>query len=205
MRHRRSGFFNLHIVFILSIVLSFLFIDKPVAVWMHKHVTGTWILGFSKFIGNILSPEHLAYFAVVIAMISCFYIVRDYRDAAKPYAFITLSFFTASIIAFGIKVFFARYRPELMFVDNLYGFSFFSAKHSCNSFPSGHAVANFAIAIALFHLIREKSVCYAILIVAIIVAVSRIICTAHYCSDVIAGIYLAILVNNYIDSIYLRR
>jgi undecaprenyl-diphosphatase len=59
------------------------------------------------------------------------------------------------------------------------------------SFPSGHAITAFGIAVALGWFYPELFAC--LLFVAASIAVSRIILGMHFLSDVIAGSFLGCL------------
>jgi len=204
MRNEKSTFY-LNLTFIFLIIVFFFFLDKPVAVWMNTNLKGSWLYNFSSLIGKFSSPEKINWIMIFLAIIACFFLIRDYKEAAKPYAFVAVCIFVAFFVAVVLKVVLARYRPEMYFSDHLFGFSFFSTNDKCNSFPSGHTIASFTIALSLFCIFKEKSLCWALLILAVIIGLSRIIITAHYCSDVIASVYVAVLVTQYVDSIYLRR
>jgi undecaprenyl-diphosphatase len=53
------------------------------------------------------------------------------------------------------------------------------------SFPSGHAITAFACAVALGYFLPRLR--WALLTLAVLVAISRVVVGAHYASDVIAG------------------
>lgn len=67
-------------------------------------------------------------------------------------------------------------------------------KPSDYSFPSGHAASSFTIA-TLFYLSKHK-LKFPILILAILIAFSRIYLLVHYTSDVICGSILGIIIAN---------
>jgi lipid A 4'-phosphatase len=92
------------------------------------------------------------------------------------------------IIADIAKPVFGRARPALLFQDQIFGFTWHGAHASQWSFPSGHAVTITALATALYALYPPLWPAY--LLVALLVAASRIIIDAHYLSDVIAGAYI---------------
>lgn len=63
---------------------------------------------------------------------------------------------------------------------------------SGESFPSRHTVSAFAIALACFNIFPPLGII--MIILAIIVSFSRILCGVHYISDVIAAILIAIFI-----------
>ena len=92
------------------------------------------------------------------------------------------------ILADIVKPVFGRARPELLFRDRIFGFTWQGAHADLWSFPSGHAVTITALATALYALYPPLWPVY--LLAALLIAASRVIVDAHYLSDVVAGAYL---------------
>jgi undecaprenyl-diphosphatase len=87
-----------------------------------------------------------------------------------------------------LKVVVGRARPKLLFTDDFFGFHPFSLAADLWSMPSGHATTAGALAVALM-LIWPR--CWPVyLIGAGLIAASRVVITAHYLSDALAGLYL---------------
>jgi membrane-associated phospholipid phosphatase len=86
-----------------------------------------------------------------------------------------------------IKILVCRYRPTAYIDHGLSGFDPFAfvIDYSRNSFPSGHATTALSAAVAL-GLIAPR-LRYFFWLAGGIVAFSRVVITAHYASDVIAG------------------
>jgi len=102
---------------------------------------------------------------------------------------------TQFIFSFGVvrcmKIFFGRARPK-------YGgeFSFFSLDSHYNSFPSGHSADAFVSGVFLYYVLRySKHSTYRFLPIAyaLMIAFSRVAVSAHYLSDVVAGIAIGLL------------
>jgi membrane-associated phospholipid phosphatase len=79
----------------------------------------------------------------------------------------------------------------LLFRGDLYGFTWLAWRPDHWSFPSGHTATIVALATALWWLWPRHLLFY--ILVAAIVAASRIVVGAHYPSDVIAGALIAVL------------
>ncbi|UDL95096.1 phosphatase PAP2 family protein [Lichenihabitans sp. PAMC28606] len=105
------------------------------------------------------------------------------------YVFATLA--VSGILAQVIKHLVGRARPTLMEAFGAYHFDILSMKASLASFPSGHAATVFSVAIALGALAPRWRI--ALLLLATLVAVSRVAVEAHYVSDVVAGAALGIV------------
>lgn len=94
----------------------------------------------------------------------------------------------SGLLSLAVKMIFGRARPRLYESFGAFHFDMFSIKSSVLSFPSGHAVTAFATATALAFMAPRAG--KALIAVALLISVSRIVTGAHYPSDVIAGIAL---------------
>jgi membrane-associated phospholipid phosphatase len=113
-------------------------------------------------------------------------------------------FLVAAIAAPGLfttvlKYLVGRARPYVTGVADAYAYSPFNLRAEYASFPSGHTTTAFAAAVAIGAMWPHARV--AMWIYALGIAVSRVVVTAHYPSDVIAsaivGVAGALLVRNY--------
>ena len=89
-----------------------------------------------------------------------------------------------------LKNFVARTRPY----DVNTGIQLLVAKLRDYSFPSGHTAASFASAAALYFA-GEKKLWKPALVLACLIAVSRLYLYVHYPTDVLAGILLGLIVS----------
>lgn len=185
-----SRHFYLILGFLLSailVVLGYWFIDKPVAAYCLTLNQG--IVDIFQWITALgVSTGYLVFFFIL------FIYFRFYKrklEAARRALFIFLSVAISGIIAIIVKSIAGRFRPSMLFKENLYGFDFFRIGHEYNSFPSGHAVTVFALAAAFSTLFPK----YRLLFYgyALIVSASRVIINTHYFSDTIAGAYIGVM------------
>lgn len=91
----------------------------------------------------------------------------------------------AGLLSVLVKMLFGRARPRLLDIVGPFHFDMLSWKSSVLSFPSGHSVTAFASATALACVAPRLGKW--LLLLAVLVALSRVITGAHYPSDVIAG------------------
>jgi len=172
-------------------------VDKPVARYMHAHVTGDanaiWaqitrlgdatgyvvialLVALSGWLGKrVLAPSPL----------------RDRAIMAGRHALLMIAALAASGAIVNVtKVVLGRLRPAYLFGQDTAGFTFFHFDFGANTFPSGHAQAIFAVAATLCMVWPRARI--PLVTVATCVAASRVILADHFVSDVLVGTYLGI-------------
>jgi membrane-associated phospholipid phosphatase len=105
--------------------------------------------------------------------------------------FVLCSLCLCGIVLHLIKWIAGRHRPIDLFNHGYFGFNYFGIGYELTSFPSGHAQTAFTLATALTIIFPRWGI--PAFLVAGAVGLSRIILTAHYLSDVIAGAGVGIL------------
>lgn len=83
-----------------------------------------------------------------------------------------------------------RFRPSLLFREDLYGAAPFSLAAGAHSFPSGHSQAIFAAMTTLSLLFPRHRAAF--LTLAVTVAASRVLLTVHFLSDAVMGAFVGI-------------
>ena len=175
-------------------VICYSWVDVPVAQWMQQHMQNTLWFHLSGIIKKVFSPTNWFMLALLSLIIGCLiYYGKKRPNAAQSWLFFSAAYFFAFILGFILKFIFARYRPELYFQSGLYGFHFFKIKEAFNSTPSGHALANFAALYAIACIMHKRTITILLMLLASVIAFSRLIVLDHYVSDVIFGVYLGIL------------
>jgi membrane-associated phospholipid phosphatase len=89
-----------------------------------------------------------------------------------------------------LKMLFGRARPRLFFQQGVYGFDLLRVEHAWISFPSGHAATAASAALTLSLLFPRFRAVF--LCAGTVIALSRVVLTQHYLSDVIAGAFLGV-------------
>ena len=84
-----------------------------------------------------------------------------------------------------IKHLFGRARPSLIDLVGPFHFDMFAFKSTYASMPSGHTVSAFAMAVSLGWMAPRLR--WPLLGLAVLIAISRVVISSHYPSDVIAG------------------
>ena len=99
--------------------------------------------------------------------------------------------FLIAVLAFSgiasqvIKHLFGRARPSLIDMVGPFHFDLMALNSTYASMPSGHAVSAFAMAVSLGWMAPRLR--WPLLGLALLIAISRVVISAHYPSDVIAG------------------
>lgn len=184
---------------VLFCLVSMLAFDRPVAFWLKANVGGE-VEGFFKVITRLgeaelyLVPAGLLWAGLMIAggRAGTHEARQRWRRLSFTPAFLFLSIAVSGLISNAIKISLGRYRPRYLFDQGLYGFSPFNTEWGMNSFPSGHSQAAFAAMVALMVIFPRYDLFW--LLIATLVALSRVVTTVHYLSDAVAGSYLAVAV-----------
>jgi len=172
------------IAVLIFIVVSFLFYDRSVALYFHR----------ADFFGDffqVVTELGRAEFYLVPSVL-LFLIYRKKSPVIKRSTLLMISSVAVSGMLVNIlKIIFGRYRPKLLFNQDLYGFAWFQIGYDNASFPSGHSTTVFSgfVALALIWP-RYRYFFYAM---AVLIAFSRVAIGAHYPSDVAAGALLGSL------------
>ncbi len=173
------------------IVLSYFFFDRPAA-WFAQSFKQTPLHTWAKDLSQL--ANHTLIFALAAAGF-CLSGWNLAGERPQPWAwkllYVCLSVLVAIAMVESIKYVFGRCRPELLFSQGEYGFTWFSGKYVRNSFPSGHTTRIFALCTALGLVYKRLAV--PLLTLAFLVGVSRVFALKHYPSDVLAGMTLGIL------------
>jgi membrane-associated phospholipid phosphatase len=171
-------------------LLLFVFFDRAVDLWLHNNYSNTWLTQSGTYISYLANGEFVT-LGLAIGFILIIIIDPGLtRRWTKNLVFICISGSIAIIIGEGLKYLLGRYRPIMLFEDNLYGLHFFSSKWALNSTPSGHTVRAFSLLTALSLLYRRFTVVF--ISVAGLIGASRVVVTAHYPSDVLFGAFIGI-------------
>ena len=133
---------------------------------------------------TLITNEYFLYILLGIVLIYMFKKNEDTRRLAKE---TIIAFLICTVLFIILKLIFQRPRPFDAFNELIP----LVDKPSDYSFPSGHSSASFAAATAIFMWRKKEGT--AALILAALIAVSRLYLTVHYPSDVFVGTITGIL------------
>jgi len=183
------------------VLFAYYYVDLSIAVYFHQLENHTF-KSVAEFITKLGDGLYLIVGLIVLACL--FKWVFKHRLATLCSLYLLLVVIITGLACNVLKYIFTRARPVEWFSHELYGFWFFKFKASFFSFPSGHSTTIMGLMVAASLLWPRLS--FLFIPVALTVAFSRIILTAHYFSDVLAGLYLGTLGALLLfKMIYLRR
>ena len=209
-RTRRRPLTWMSVYAFVLIVLGYVALDRPLALWLKSHVSGDFE-GFWKTVTTLglggvwLVPSGLLVVAIMLAWRAAPLLeirARLARAAWIP-GFVFLSVAVSGLINTLIKVLVGRVRPRGLFDDGVYGFAPFTHAYLTNSFPSGHSQAAFAAMTALTLVFPRYDIAF--VAVAVLVAASRVLTTVHFLSDAVMGAWLGVVVTVVIHRLLARR
>jgi membrane-associated phospholipid phosphatase len=171
----------------LLTLLSYFFWDIPLSGYCLKMSSSI------KNIAEIVTSLGITRWYLVASAALYLYFGFIYKNKLQSMRslFVFYSLSLCGILILLIKWIAGRHRPINLFNHGYFGFDCFGVGYETTSFPSGHAQTIFTLATALTLIFPRWGV--PLFIVAIAVGISRIILTAHYLSDVIAGAGIGII------------
>lgn len=170
------------------IIACFLFVDQPVAFYFQSLDLGTEFPPVRWLTNAGLGGVYIVPFFVLALLFR--YVFRKPIWEKRAW-FLWLCVAIPSAICIVLKFTFGRSRPELLFSEGLYGFYGFKTKAPFWSFPSGHTTTIMGLAFGLCIIFPRYA--YAFLLAAFSIAISRILLTNHFVSDVLMASYLSFI------------
>ena len=193
-------------LFILIVLLINIFISSSIDFGFYnfldnfsKPFQNTFLKDFFKQI-TILGDSKW-YFLLSIFSILLFYFVKknnyyiNKKNIIEAYSnfaiFLFFSLIISGILTQLIKHIVGRPRPNHSLLDGSFEFNFFNLNSEFHSFPSGHSSTIFIVALVIALFLPKLK--YFFILLALIVASSRIVVGAHFLTDVLGGITVAYL------------
>jgi len=181
-------------VMIAVVALSYEWLDRPIAVYVHAEFHGVKALPWLTFI-----PECLAVLAVAAFLVMGWRVaIGRYLSKVESVLLVCgVSLSVGVAIKDQLKFAFGRTWPETwinnnpsLIRNNVYGFNPFQGGSGYASFPSGHMTMICAVVSVLWICYPKFRAVYVLLIAA--VGIGLIGADYHFLSDVIAGGFLGI-------------
>ena len=173
-------------VFLVALIILFIF-DTPLWLAARDLITPGYY-----FIAKLITKWGLyLFYAIFAALFVYSLIMKNRRLTGLCLAYLKAQLiFSFAVVRF-LKIVLGRARP-----GHGADFTFFSLKSHYNAFPAGHSADAFVSGVFLYFLLKQSKYSgsrYLPLIYAFLIAVSRIFVSAHYPSDVAAGMAIGVL------------
>lgn len=190
------------LTWVLLMTLSYFFADVRIAVFMNaiKDPLTLHVAQIVTYFGGGMAAFYITF--LVLVFLATKFIWKNAKIAEES-LFIWLSIVASGIICDIIKIIAGRARPIELFSHSHYGFDFFQHTARMWSFPSGHSATIAALMMAMSFLWSKFSPLF--LLAMLLVAGSRLVVSAHYLSDIMAGIYLGTAVTVYIFRVMQKK
>jgi undecaprenyl-diphosphatase len=144
------------------------------------------------FIPQLVTNWGLYLFYAVFAVLFVYSFAKKKRNLTQMcLAYLKAQLIVSFAVVRILKIVLGRARP-----GHGAEFTLFSLNYRYNSMPSGHAADAFVSGVFLYYLLKQSKYAggrFLPLIYALLIAVSRVFVSAHYPSDVAAGMLIAIL------------
>lgn len=192
------------------ILVGYMVLDRPLAFWFKARVIGDFE-GFLKTVTTLglagiwLIPSGILLLLILLAWRAAPTLeirARLARAAWVP-GFFFLSMAVSGLLNTLIKILVGRTRPKLLFEQGLYDFAPLTHVYATNSFPSGHTQAAFAAMTALTLIFPRYDIAF--MVVALLVAASRVLTSVHFLSDTVMGAWVGVVVTMVIHRVLVRR
>lgn len=186
--------------FALMLLLMSRWVDVPLTLAIDRHVSPTLNEVFD-YIGKLGDSEMYIFAALFLYAFSIVALRRGwacpvrvgYERLARYGVLVVGTLAIGGLITLILKKVVARARPEVLLEDGWYGLvEPFSKGSDYNSFPSSHTLAAFAVAAAIGEMAPRWRI--PALLIATLVAISRVINREHFLSDVTAAAAIGVLV-----------
>lgn len=171
--------------------------DKPIALYISQSIDRTSFQVWAAItkVGDA-GPYFIFFILLFLAARAMFVrtapmaIARWYAYLARTALFSLVSFAVAGLLVNLLKFCFGRGRPRHLFTEGSDVFSPMSSEWLFNSFPSGHAQVIFIMATLVAVVLPRLS--FVAFFIAAMVALSRVMISVHYVSDIVFGAFIGI-------------
>lgn len=178
-------------------LLCMVTVDRPIALYMKQSVTGDlmvlWkhITQLGVATGYVIVALLLLYLGRIAQRVAAHQATAEAVAQVRRYATLLLAALAASgLVVNLLKIAFGRLRPKFLFEQNVYAFQPLNFDTGDNTFPSGHSQVIWVLAAVLCLAFPRHRTLF--ITIAVVVALSRVIVSVHFVSDVLVGSYLGV-------------
>ncbi len=180
------------LIILVAATISYHFFDISLATYFK--MIPPQLESVVQFLTDLIAPWPLS--CIWPTLYFFFFFFRQRKSLANRFLSIAISVLMANFCVEILKRLFGRARPELLWLQHLYGFEFFKTHNLQFSFPSGHACTIGAIMGALACFYPKHS--YLFLAVAFLLALTRVVLNFHYLSDILVGMTIGLFISQWV-------
>jgi len=170
-------------------------VDRQAAHFFHDEIHQRWAALIHRTTDWAKGSHWIQISGAVMAgswLVQHFAGANSYLALAERTSFVFLvCLAAASLILHPIKIVLGRRRPRDELEHGLYGWHPFNFNLRQDSFPSGHALTIFCVAVIMAGALPAFTILW--FAIAIYLAMTRVFLNSHYLSDVFVGAAIAIL------------
>jgi membrane-associated phospholipid phosphatase len=182
---KRKAAIIIPVAFFLILIL--LLLDTPIWLAVRALIPPDYY-----FIAKLITNWGLyGFYAIFAALFVYSFIVKNRKLTGLCLAYLKAQLIISFAVVRILKIVLGRARP-----GHGADFTFFSFNSRYNAFPSGHSADAFVSGVFLYFLLKHSKYTgcrFLPLIYALVIAVSRVVVSAHYPSDVAAGMAIGIM------------
>jgi undecaprenyl-diphosphatase len=168
-------------------------LDGSILLWIQEYVRNDYMTPIVKFITHLGDS---GWFWIVLTLL-CLIFAKTRRNGVLMMCSLLLNLLANNVI---LKNLVARTRPY----EVVEGLQRIIEAQSDYSFPSGHSGVSFSVAVVMF-LMFPRKVGVPALILAVLIALSRLYVGVHYPTDVIGGILIGTAAALLVCTIYKKK
>lgn len=198
-RNTLIGFIILALVY----VIFYNWLDISLMYFIYTAANGTVLVPISHAISLIFAPECWT-LAAVLATGYAYFKRKKHGQACEKLLRFGLTVIVTSIVVTWLKILLGRYRPDMLMTQDLYGFHFLAFGNALHSTPSGHATLAFCGFYCIARLLQKPWLTPILLLCAVVICLAKLILADHYCSDILFGAYLGIVLVLWMEAILNR-
>lgn len=182
------------LLYVSLLILPALYFDKATVLWVKDYLKPNfdvyWLNpGANPWVAYATNGATLAVLSVLLYLAGRFLSNKTFADAGK---FLLAGFVTSGIAVQIIKHLLGRARPRITY-DILFAGP--SLRGGYDSFPSGHSTSAFCSAFIIsLYFPKYRPVFY---LLAVLIALSRVIGLSHFPSDILAGAIFGLAVGKF--------
>lgn len=177
---------------ILVTIVSYIWIDRPVAMWSHENLHGFVIFDRMTLFTGWFPPVAVTIIGLAGFMKYLGWRIPKWGEAAL---LSSLSLIVARAAKDQLKLLFGRTWPETwinnnpsFIANNVFGFNPLHGGAGFESFPSGHTAAICAVVVTLWIYYPQPRILY--FLPVLVVSVGLLGANYHFVSDILAGCLL---------------